>query len=668
MCVFKLLCVCVFSGGQLLPLVVKWVSSMGACYSTPGRGNPKHIDNAPYSPIPGTDYPTDCRRAPLAQQEEDLGMPAEPVKKRGGAVQASTSLLQKPYGGRYGYQSYQQPQNQQAADDNTVTEATVTASTVTSPTTQSSAQSYAQNKKNNMNRFGFNKPSNKQQQYNRSSSTNSNDSNSNTTNGGGNNPTHQRKNSLDSMNSLTKPKPAPKVPASTETVRRNKRGFSFNPKDGDKWRMIDEDSSTSNLSRKGSYRSSSRQSLASARSVLSNAGTVKEEGVSEDIINANVAKPTNASAPNINLDGRIHIPDKKNSSNGGGSSSRLPSFPRFRGPFQRSNAVQQSDKAAKTAATNNNATKTPKSDRTRNNSSGKNDTNDNKSSSSSSRFLRKGFFSSKQKSLPEKSSQKLPTSASAETTANQTQPTPSEVRKSKTTQELSSPQADAATDTKPSAPKTSLPNLGNPLLQQKLVEKSLDLPDGAAPIAMTESLEVTSLGGSIDDLMMLDTEVQLDDYDDIPPPPPTQKYEGKSFLPSRPRSRSRSHSRDSLDAASAGHTSNGIDACSSTSSLPRPHDNNKAQLLRRHTEGSMKKRHPSSSKSVDTEPIQELADLMTHQTAHQGLVTCTVPIMICLVINHCEISIGTQYNNEQKIYSKLQLIQCSTFFLFFCTR
>ena len=210
----------------------------------------------------------------------------------------------------------------------------------------------------------------------------------------------------------------------------------------------------------------------------------------------------------------------------------------------------------------------------------------------------------------------MSSSASADD-ATSIPPTPSEVKKSKTTQALTSPVAEESEPPKlPPQPKAPLPNLGNPELQQKLVEKSANLPEGTAPIAMIESMESTSLG-SLDDLTVLDTDVHLEDDDlDLP----IEQHDLTSApVRSRSRSGSRSRSRDSLDGRGRVTSVSSVQSNELIASSSSSRGDKKHPLLRRHTDGSVKKRGSvGTGKNLEQEPIEELASLLTHnQTQNQ---------------------------------------------------
>lgn len=392
--------------------------------------------------------------------------------------QCSTPSLHKPYGGRYGLQ----------------------------PAASLASNSVA--KPSNMNRFGFKQGSKRS------------DANSNPT-----------KRSNDSIQSTASS--GHKGSGSTDSQRRNKRPLAYNPKDGDKWRMIDDDSSSSAASRRGKTGSPTK-------SIQSTTSTLKDvSGTAEDIINANVVQPA------VVMEQRGT--EKKS------TTSRLS---RFRGQFSRSHTLPQMEKkvpiakdAPKASQTTVKKTKT---------SSGEKPNNGN-------RFLRRAFF--KTKSVPDKSSQncgKLSQSASADTAALQSTSTVAATCMPKSASQ-------------PHATRPTLPNLGNPVLQQKLVEKSQNLPVGNAPIAMIDSLETTSVGSLDADDLMLSVDVQLEDS--LMESWSENRSESKSE--SRPRSRER-------------------------------HDEKKPPLLRRHTEGSMKKQ--KEAKQIEAEPLQELATLLTQKS------------------------------------------------------
>jgi hypothetical protein len=514
------------------------------------------------------------------------GMPGPHPSSEHSSLLSHPPHLHKPYGGRYGFAVL--GNSNQLANDNQPRAPLASLDETILPAA-------SPNKKANMNRFGFNKTKHDNKKSGSLDSVN-----------------QQQQNQQQTVGSVSSGRS--RVPGSTESLRRSKHGLAFNPKESEKFRMIDDNSVTSsstNLSRKSSQTQGSRQSLHSKKSTTSSTKEENGSRVSEDIINANIPKATSRQVADI--DGRIHIPDKK-------SSSRLPSFPRFRGPFSRSTqgSSQESNKSSKSSTP---PPHTPRTDQARNKHNAAND-RATSAPSSSTRFLRKGFFSSssRQKSVPppqnKSSSHKLSSSASADD-ATSIPPTPSEVKKSKTSQALTSPVAEESappTPTQPTPPppqptpqpKTPLPNLGNPVLQQKLVEKSAKLPEGSAPIAMIESMEST---GSLDDLTVLDTDVHLDD-DDLDTP---LEQHDLTSIPARSRSRSgsRSRSRDSLDGRGRVTSISSVQSNELIPSVASSREK-KHPLLRRHTDGSVKKRAGSGTgKSLEQEPIDELASLLS---------------------------------------------------------
>ena len=148
-------------------------------------------------------------------------------------------------------------------------------------------------------------------------------------------------------------------------------------------------------------------------------------------------------------------------------------------------------------------------------------------------------------------------------------------------------------------------------------QRMFDIPSGKAPIAMIDSIETTSIGSINSDDLMLETDIPLDEYEELGPSEPNSRHQSTSDKPrsrknSRTRSRSRSHSKDSLDER---------DTCRKVTAMQRSVSDTRANMARSDSFKKKSNKNVSADLPAENEPLQELASLLDKSNAVPRLVS-----------------------------------------------